>query len=160
MSGALSAPSYDPLPALRAVLAADATLAAAVTGGDVASAYAAVVRIYTGGLPSPLIVHTLDPTILPPTIVIKGSGLGGDPNIAVKQFGRIELRCYHATEATARALWYQALNVLRETTPALVGQVWVEADLQHSGPNADNEPGGGYLIATGFVPFSAIGHAP
>lgn len=146
----------DPLPALLAVLNADGALAAAVTGGSVAAGAAAVVRIYGEALPDSPIVHSAEPSVLPPTIVLASSSPSGDPDLAVKQFFRAELRCYETTRERARTLWYQALNALLAGTPATTNGVYVWLQRGWSGPNPGGELTSGWPVAVGMLPFGVI----
>lgn len=148
----------DPLPALLAILNANGALAAAVTGGSVAAGSSAVVRIYGEGLPDAPIVHSAQPSVLPPTIVIADAGNRGDDDLAVQQFYRAELRAYEVTTARARALWYQALNALLAGTPAIVGSLYVSAGRRFSGPRVGPEMTSDWPVAVGMVPFYCIVH--
>lgn len=154
MSSTLAA-APDPLPVLLALLLATTTLNGLVSGGDVDAAYASIRRVYTTGLPSPPITSTDYEDVLPATLVVSGLGfVGRGPGF---QAGNVELRAYHHTHASARALWYVALNVLRRETPYRSGGVTVLAQESFSGPFAGVEPGGGFLMQTGTIPITVLG---
>jgi len=147
----------NPFPVLLDFLLGQSSLTTLVTGGDVAAEYAAFPRIFIGGLPSPPITHTLYEEVLPPTVVVRNAQLAGHPNAPAMQTGSVELRCYDIDAAAARALWYLTLNLLRVQTPHRLAGVSVEALNNHTGPFDAQEPGGGFLMATGRIPLVVLG---
>jgi hypothetical protein len=147
----------SPFPALLALLLGETSLTDLVTGGDVSSAHATEKRIYIGGLPTPLAANTRYEQVLPPTVVVRGAGLVGRADVPGMQAGQIALRCYDIDEASARALWYVVLNLLRAKTPTRHNGVTVAIQGGHSGPFDDQEPNGGFLMATGTIPVTVFG---
>lgn len=151
------APLVDALPAVRAMLLADAALVEQITGGAVPSASAAVVRLYGEGLPpNPVMLagatQTSLPNVLPPTLVYLGSG-GLHESFAWQP--RIDLRAYAPTRAAARALWIAAYNALL-ARPGRYAGLYLEV-LRGTVPVATDEPDGGYPVALGLITFAAVG---
>lgn len=149
---------YDPLPAIRDLLVDDTALASACTGGTIKQTdRIAEVRIYAEELPDPPIVHGTLVSVLPKTVLVIPAGGGNDRDLSVLSRPRVEIRCYAPTRALARALWYQALNVLRTSQPVLETNFWISPLLSHSGPNTGRELSTNWPLATGMVPFLVIG---
>lgn len=145
----------DIIPALRAYLAASA-LASQVTGGDVATASAGIVRVYSDTLPTNPIASKTIPGAVAPAIVVAPAGGGTDRYLVFKGSPRVEIRTYAISRESARTLWYAVLNFLL-ANPIVSGTLWAEVG-DATLPSGVQEPGTGYFMCTGMAALTVMGH--
>jgi hypothetical protein len=147
----------NPVTELVNRLEVDGALTALVTGGDVAVASAAVVRLYGGSLPSRPIVSTQIPGAIAPALVFQLAGGPFDRYLEMKSEPRIEIRAYGPSHAANLNLWIEAVEACRRM-PRNSAATWMECNLNVIYPVQRTEPETGWRYQAGFITLNVLAH--